>query len=72
MASKQVFNSPTEKEAYLHEEVEKFLDESGYPYFWCNEDEQKEWCSVIARHFFELWLKTNNCITNYKATEDTQ
>ena len=64
MANKQVLNNTTEKEAYLNEEVEKFLNESGYPYFWCNDDEQKEWCWVIARHFFELGLNTRFAISD--------
>ena len=41
----------------LEKEIGKFLDETGAPYFWCGDDEQKEWCSVIARHFYELGLK---------------
>lgn len=41
-------------------EIEKFLDETGYPYCWCNDDEQKEWCAVIAKHFYELGRKANN------------
>lgn len=32
-------------------EIDKFLNETGAPYLWCNDDEQKEWCIIIARHF---------------------
>ena len=35
----------------LEKEIEKFLNKTGAPYVWCNDDEQKEWCSIIARHF---------------------
>ena len=44
-------------EVDLDEEVDKFLNETGAPYAWCNDDEQKEWCNIIARHFYELGLK---------------
>lgn len=37
----------------LEKEVDKFLNETGAPYVWCNDDEQKEWCNIIARHFAE-------------------
>ena len=35
----------------LEKEIEKFLNKTGAHYVWCNDDEQKEWCSIIARHF---------------------
>ena len=38
----------------LEKEIENFLDESGAPYVWCNDEEQKEWCTLIAKHFYEL------------------
>lgn len=38
-------------------EIDKFLNETGAPYVWCNDDEQKEWCNIIARHF---WNKGYN------------
>ena len=38
----------------LEEEIDKFLNETGAPYCWCNDDEQKDWCTIIARHFYEL------------------
>ena len=38
----------------LEKGIEKFLDESGAPYVWCNDEEQKEWCGIIAKHFYEL------------------
>lgn len=38
----------------LGEEIDKFLNETGAPYCWCNDDEQKDWCTIIARHFYEL------------------
>ena len=41
-------------EVDLEKEINKFLNESGFPCFWCNDDEQKEWCGVIACHFYEL------------------
>lgn len=37
----------------LEEEIDKFLNETGAPYCWCNDDEQKDWCTIIARHFAE-------------------
>lgn len=43
-------------EVDLEKEVDKFLNETGAPYVWCNDDEQKEWCNIIARHFYELGL----------------
>ena len=46
-----------QQEVDLEKEIGKFLDETGAPYFWCGDDEQKEWCSVIAHHFYELGLK---------------
>lgn len=42
--------------ADLEKEVDKFLNETGAPYVWCDDDEQKEWCNIIARHFYELGL----------------
>lgn len=44
---------PTTAEG-LEEEIDKFLNETGAPYCWCNDDEQKDWCTIIARHFYEL------------------
>ena len=41
-------------EVDLEKEIDKFLNETGAPYVWCNDDEQKEWCNIIARHFYEL------------------
>lgn len=38
-------------------EIDKFLNETGAPYVWCNDDEQKEWCKIIARDF---WNKGYN------------
>ena len=38
----------------MEEEIDKFLNETGAPYCWCNDDEQKDWCTIIARHFYEL------------------
>ena len=43
-----------EEPVELEKEIEKFLDESGAPYVWCNDEEQKEWCGIIANHFYEL------------------
>lgn len=40
-------------EVDLEKEIDKFLNETGAPYVWCNDDEQKEWCNIIARHFAE-------------------
>lgn len=37
----------------LEKEIDSFLNEAGAPFFWCNDDEQKEWCKIIARHFAE-------------------
>ena len=41
-------------EVDLEKEIDTFLNETGAPYVWCNDDEQKEWCNIIARHFYEL------------------
>lgn len=38
-------------------EIDKFLNETGAPYVWCNDDEQKDWCNIIARYF---WNKGYN------------
>ena len=43
-----------QQDVELETEIEKFLDESGAPYVWCNDEEQKEWCGIIAKHFYEL------------------
>lgn len=44
-------------EVELEKEIDKFLNETGAPYVWCNDDEQKEWCNIIARDF---WNKGYN------------
>lgn len=41
-------------ETNLEEEIENFLNKTGAPYFWCNDKEQKQWCQIIAEHFFNL------------------
>ena len=43
-----------QSEMDLEKEIDNFLNETGAPYVWCNDDEQKEWCNTIARHFYEL------------------
>ena len=43
-------------EVDLEKEIDNFLNETGAPYMWCNDDEQKEWCNIIACHFYELGL----------------
>jgi len=45
-------------EVDLEKEIDNFLNKTGIPYVWCNDEEQKEWCDIIARHFYELGLKT--------------
>lgn len=40
-----------QSEMDLEKEIDNFLNETGAPYLWCNDDEQKDWCSVIAHHF---------------------
>lgn len=40
----------------LEKEIDSFLSEVGAPFYWCDESEQRDWCSVIARHFYELGL----------------
>lgn len=35
----------------LEKEIKKFLNDTGAPYYWCNDAEQKDWCETIARHF---------------------
>lgn len=53
----KVSQEQPEVELELEKEIDKFLNETGAPYVWCNDDEQKEWCSIIARHF---WNKGYN------------
>ena len=46
------------KEMDLDKEFEQFLDEvEGVPRMW-HSDEQIEWAKDIAKHFYELGLKT--------------
>ena len=46
------------KEVDLEKEFESFLDNiEGVPRMW-HSDEQIEWAKDIAKHFFELGLKT--------------
>lgn len=35
-------------------EINKFFDHVGMPVYWCNDAEQQEFCSNIARHFYKL------------------
>ena len=35
-------------------DVEKYLNETGAPYFWCNDDTQKEWLTLAAGFFYNL------------------
>lgn len=35
----------------LKEEIKKFLDETGAPYYWAGDNEQLEWVEIIAKHF---------------------
>ncbi len=52
----QEFLYGKQPEVDLGKEIDNFLNETGAPYVWCNDDEQKEWCNIIARHFYELGL----------------
>ena len=38
----------------LEEEIESFKEKIGFPVYWCDEKEQMDWLSIIARHFYEL------------------
>lgn len=40
----------------LKEEINKFFEKVGMPVYWCNDAEQQEFCSNLARHFYELGL----------------
>jgi hypothetical protein len=44
----------------LEKEIDNFLNETGAPYLWCNDDEQKEWCSIIARYFWNKGYNARN------------
>lgn len=44
----------------LGKEIDNFLNETGAPYIWCNDDEQKEWCSIIARYFWNKGYNARN------------
>ncbi|MBQ3945724.1 MAG: hypothetical protein II670_08965 [Alphaproteobacteria bacterium] len=44
----------------LEKEIDNFLNETGAPYIWCNDDEQKEWCSIIARYFWNKGYDARN------------
>ena len=50
----EILDTLQEQPVDLEKEIEKFLNESGAPYVWCNDEEQKEWCGIIAKHFYEL------------------
>lgn len=51
----QLFKPQQEQpEVDLEKQIDTFLNETGAPYVWCNDDEQKEWCNIIARHFYGL------------------
>lgn len=44
-------------EVELEEEINKFFENVGMPIYWCNDAEQREFCSNLARHF---WNKGYN------------
>lgn len=48
--------SEPDEEKDFREELKRFLDESGAPYFWESDEAQLSWCEKIARHFSE-WQK---------------
>jgi len=41
-------------EVDLEEEINKFFDNVGMPVYWCNDAEQREFCSNLARHFWNM------------------
>lgn len=41
----------------LKEEIKKFLDETGAPYYWAGDKEQLEWVEIIAKHFADWQRK---------------
>lgn len=41
-------------EVDLEKEIDAYFDKIGMPVFWCNDDEQRDFCAKIARHFYEL------------------
>lgn len=53
-------NQQEQPKVDLEKEIDKFLNETGAPYIWCNDDEQKEWCSIIARHFWNKGYNARN------------
>lgn len=58
------------KEVNLDKEFEWFLDEvEGMPRMW-HSDEQIEWAKDIARHFYELGLRTKDVNEIIKTAED--
>lgn len=40
----------------MEAEIDAYFDKVGMPVFWCNDDEQRDFCAEIARHFYELGL----------------
>ena len=57
-ALKEIIDTLETKEVDLDKEFEWFLDEvEGVPRMW-HPDEQIEWAKDIAKHFYELGLKT--------------
>lgn len=44
-------------EVDLEKEINNFFEGVGMPVYWCNDTEQREFCSTLARHFYELGLK---------------
>lgn len=42
----------------LEKEINKFLDDTGAPYYWANGDEQMEWMKIVAKYFYELGAKS--------------
>ena len=55
-----LFKKQEQSEVDLEKEIDNFLNETGAPYIWCNDDEQKEWCSIIARYFWNKGYNARN------------
>ena len=41
-------------EVEFEKEINKFFENVGMPVYWCNDAEQREFCSNLARHFYGL------------------
>ena len=40
----------------LKKEIDRFLDKTGAPYVWVNDEEQREWLEIVAKDFYQSAL----------------